>query len=121
MNARALGDLHGLTGAGDVAGDGAGETSDDRLLGALGDFVDAFKVALAGDRETGLDDVDAHLLQNFSDFELLFQGHGGAGALLAVAQGGVENQNLVFCSRRISHWKLSFARGRDSSKEPCRQ
>src|SRR3712207_8489801 len=29
------------------------------------------------------------------DFELLLQGHGGAGALLAVAQGGVEDQNAV--------------------------
>ena len=53
------------------------------------------KSPIAGDRETGLDDVDAHLVQQFGDFQLLLEGHRGAGALFAVAQGGVENNDAV--------------------------
>ena len=45
--------------------------------------------------KAGLDDVDAHLVEQRGDFELLLVGHGGAGALLAVAQGGVENNDAV--------------------------
>ncbi len=67
----------------------------DRVLGALGDLVDGHEVAFRGDRETGLDDVDAHLVEQLGDLELLLMGHGGAGALLAVAQGGVEDDDAV--------------------------
>ena len=74
---------------------GAGEPADHRVLGALGDFVDRGEIAVRGDRKSGLDDVDAHLVEQFGDFELLLVGHGGAGALLAVAQGGVENDDAV--------------------------
>ena len=45
--------------------------------------------------EAGLDDVDAHLVEQLGHFELLLEGHGGAGALLAVAQGGVEDDDAV--------------------------
>src|SRR3712207_6736789 len=45
------------------------------------------------------------------DFELLLQGHGGAGALLAVAQGGVEDQNAVLGGPggRGGHRQKSFS------------
>ena len=74
---------------------GAREPADHGVLGALGDFVDGGEIAVRGDRKTGLDDVDAHLVEQLGDFELLLVGHGGAGALLAVAQGGVENDDAV--------------------------
>ena len=71
----------------------AGEPADHRVLGPPRDLLDALEIALARDREACLDDVDAHLVEQLGDFELLLEGHGGAGALLAVAQGGVENDD----------------------------
>ena len=55
------------------------------FLVRFGDLADGEEVALRGNRETGLDDVDAHLIEEFGHFELLLMGHGGAGRLLAVA------------------------------------
>ena len=43
----------------------------------------------------GLDDIDAHLVEDFGDLELLLEGHGGAGALFAVAQSRVEDHDAV--------------------------
>ena len=74
---------------------GAREPADHGVLGALGDLVDGGEVAFRGDRKAGLDDVDAHLVEQLGDFELLLVRHGGAGALLAVAQGGVEDDDAV--------------------------
>ena len=76
------------------------EPADDRVLRALGDLVHRGEVALRGDRKAGLDDVDAHLVEQLGDFELLLVGHGGARALLAVAQGGVEDDDAVLLGLR---------------------
>ena len=91
----------------DVVESGAGKAADDGILGALGDLVDGGEVAFRGDRKAGLDDVDAHLVEQLGDFELLFVGHGGAGALLAVAQGGVENDDAVLLGLGWSGHDLS--------------
>ena len=72
----------------------------DRVLGALGDLVHGGEIALRGDRKAGLDDVDAHLVEQLGDLELLLVGHGGARALLAVAQGGVEDDDAVLLGLR---------------------
>ena len=95
MDAAALGRLDRLAGAVDVLLPGAREAADDGVLGALGDLVDGREVALRRDRKAGLDDVDAHVVEQFGDFELLLVRHGGAGRLLAVAQGGVEDDDAV--------------------------
>ncbi len=95
MDAPAFGRLDRLGAAIDVLEGGAGEAADHGVLGALGDLMDGGEVAFGGDREAGLDDVDAHGVEQFGDFELLLMRHGGAGALLAVAQGGVENDDAV--------------------------
>ena len=79
----------------DVLERGARQPADHRVFGALGDLMDGGKIAFGGDRKPGLDDVDAHLVEQFGDFELLLMGHGGAGALLAVAQSGVEDDDAV--------------------------
>ncbi len=71
------------------------QAADHRLLGAAGNLLDAVEIAFRGDGEACLDDVDAHLVEHFGHFELLVEGHGGAGALLAVAQGGVEDDDTV--------------------------
>ena len=76
----------------------------DRVLGALGDLVHGREIALRGDRKAGLDDVDAHLVEQLGDLELLLMRHGGAGALLAVAQCGVEDDDAVLVGRGDRHW-----------------
>ena len=79
----------------DVGALGARQAAYGGGLDHLGDGMDRLEIAVGGDREAGLDDVDAHLLQNAGDAQLLFQVHRGAGRLLAVAQGGIENDDAV--------------------------
>ena len=100
MDALALGRLDRLGAAVDVLEGGAGEPADHRVLGAGGDLVDGGEIAFRGDREAGLDDVDAHVVEQLGDLELLVVGHGGAGTLLAVAQGGVEDDDAVLLGLR---------------------
>ncbi len=95
VDASALGVLHRVAGAVDVGDDGAREAGDRRVLDALGDGGDGLEVAVGGDGEARLDDVDAHAVETVGDLELLLEGHGRAGALLAVAQRGVENDDAV--------------------------
>ena len=85
----------GLAGPGDVGGDGAGEARDGRALGPAGDLGDRLEIAVRRDGEPGLDDGDAHRGEQLGHRELLVEGHGGAGALLAVAQRGGEDQDPV--------------------------
>ena len=65
------------------------------LLTQLGDLVDGLEIAVRRDREAGLDHVDAHGLEDLGDAELLVDGHRAAGRLLAVAQGGVEDDDAL--------------------------
>ncbi len=109
MDAALLGRLDGLAAAVDVLLAGASEPADHGILGALGDLVDGGEVAFRGDREAGFDDVHAHLIEQLGDFELLFMGHGGAGRLLAVAQGGVEDNDAVLFGLGLgAHRSKSF-------------
>ena len=101
----------------DVVEAGTREPAHDGILGALGDLVDGGEVAFRGDRKAGLDDVDAHLVEQLGDFELFLVRHGGAGTLLAVAQRGVEDDDAVFLGfwrRRVVSLRfdwLRFGRG----------
>ncbi len=90
---------------------GTRQAAHHRILGALGDLVDRLEIAVRRDRETGLDDVDTHGVEQRRDVQLFLERHGGAGALLAVAQGGVEDDDAVFVgailvglSRIGGHW-----------------
>jgi hypothetical protein len=87
-----------LAGTIDVAVGGAGETADHAVLDDLGDLVDGVEVAFRRDREAGLDDVDAHRLEDLGDAELLVDGHRAARGLLAVAQGGIEDDDPLALS-----------------------
>ena len=58
-----------------------------------GDRADRLEVAGRGDREAGLDDVDAEVGQRPGDLQLLGQVHARAGRLLAVAQRRVEDSD----------------------------
>src|SRR5262252_1458079 len=79
----------------DVLEASAGKAADHGIFAALGDLVDAGEIAFGGDREAGLDHVDAHCVEHLRDFELFLMRHGGAGALLAIAQCRVEDEDVV--------------------------
>src|SRR5262249_33899682 len=69
---------------------------------ALGDGLDRIEVALARDREPGLDDVGSEAGKLLGDLELLADVQRDAGRLLAVPQRGVEDPYLVHLGLPIS-------------------
>ena len=100
VDAAPLGMTDGLAGAVDVLRIAARQAAYDRVFHELRDFRDGFEIAVGRGREAGLDDVDAHRVQQLRDFELLVMGHGRAGRLLAVAQRGVEDQYAILFRSR---------------------
>ncbi len=119
MDAAALGVLDGLAAAIDVLQRGARQAADHGVLGALGDLAHGLEIAVGGEGVAGLDDVDAHVVEQFGDLELFLEGHGGAGALLAVAQGGVKNVDAVLVGLGGGGhevlWSVVAAEGRSGS------
>ena len=96
VEVRPLGDLDRLDRPLRVAVPAAGERRDrDPALGLLGDPADRLEVARRGGREAGLDDVDLEARQLAGDLELLGGGQPGAGRLLPVAQGRVEDADAA--------------------------
>ena len=96
VEVRPLGDLDRLDRPLRVAVLAAGEGRDrDPAAGLLGDPADRLEVAGRGGREAGLDDVDLEARQLARDVELLGGGQAGAGRLLPVAQGGVEDADAA--------------------------
>ena len=67
----------------------------DRALDLAGDRLDGLEVAGRGDREAGLDHVDAQPRELLGDLELLGGVQRDAGRLLAVAQRRVEDVDAV--------------------------
>ena len=120
-----------LPGAVDVAVVAAGQAADGRAGDLGGDGADGLEVALRGDREAGLDDVDAQRREGAGDLELLGHVHARAGRLLAVAQGRVEDPDAgavrVGCGgrapggagggrlrvgARVAHGRFTFVKSR---------
>ena len=66
---------------------------------SAGDGAHRGEVAVGGDREAGLDDVDAERIELPRQPQLFARGHAEPGRLLTVTQRGVEDTD----SRRISH------------------
>ena len=62
---------------------------------SFGDALDGPEIAERGCRKSGLHDIDSQARQLAGDFKLFLLIEGGAGRLLAVAQGGVEDKNGV--------------------------
>ena len=115
VNTAALGELDGFACAVDIAEVGARQSADDRRLRELGDFRHRFEVAFGRNRKSGLDDVDAHLVEKFGDLQFFFKGHRRAGALLAVAQRRIEYDDLF---GRCRHGCLLFCRANRSRVSP---
>ena len=86
----------GLAGRLNVPWHTAGEAGDDRSLDFPGDGVDGGEVALADHGKTALDHVHLQPGELPRDLEFFAQCHRGAGALLAVAEGRVKNDDPVF-------------------------
>ena len=61
--------LQCFAGAIDILEAGAREAADHRVLRALGDFLHRFEIAVRGNRETRLDHIDAHRIEQFGDFD----------------------------------------------------
>ena len=79
----------------DVGLVGAGQAADHRALDLAGDRLDRLEVAGRGDREAGLDHVDAQPRELLGDLDLLGGVQRDAGRLLAVPQRGVEDVDAV--------------------------
>ena len=60
-----------------------------------GDLLHGVEVAFAGHREAGFDDIDTQPGELAGDFEFLAQVHRRAGALLAIAERRVEDDDAV--------------------------
>ncbi|MNP18995.1 hypothetical protein D3C76_1115030 [compost metagenome] len=95
MDARGIGAHQCLGGAVDVGIHRPRQAAHGAVPDAVGDGLDRLEVAGAGDGEAGLDHVHPHAFQRLGDAQLLFLGHGGARALLAVAQGGIEDDDAI--------------------------
>jgi hypothetical protein len=95
VDAPGVGPGQRLPSAVDVLVERPGQCADPAVLNDRRDCLDALEVALAGDRESGLDHVHLELLECLGDAHLLVPGHGRAGRLLAVAQRGVEDDQMV--------------------------
>src|SRR5215471_798037 len=106
VDAPAPGGLDRFGAALDVGDAGAREAADGALGDDLGDLAHRLEVAVGGDREASLDHVDAHFLEDLGEFELLVERHRSAGRLLAVAHGGVEDNDavLVVVGYRFRYW-----------------
>ena len=86
----------GFEGAGcgfDVLALAAGERGYARAANFLRDGLHGVEVAVRGDGEAGFDDVDAELGKLVGETKLFGVVHGAAGRLLAVAEGGVEDND----------------------------
>ena len=102
MDAVAGGGFDGAGGGLDVFALGAGEGGDDVARGPRGRWYGRRRVALRGDGEAGLEDVDAEGRDLMGHAEFFVVMHGAAGGLLAVAEGGVEEDDLV----RLRAWEM---------------
>lgn len=106
VNAGVFGVFEGFAGHVDIFFAGTGEATDLNAFEFAGQGLDGFEVTRGGDGESGLDDVDAELDEGVSDFEFLGHGQADAGALLAIAKGGIKNENSVHflphCGKRAS-------------------
>ena len=100
------GRLDRLAGGVNVLRHATGQPADDRAFDLAGDGAHRREVTLADHRETGFDNVHAQAGQLAGDLQLFAQVHGRAGALLAVAQRGVEyNDTILFHSMLCSKTK----------------
>ena len=96
VNAASLCGADRLASAINVLRVGARQPRHHGVLHELRDLGDGLEIAIRCGRKPGFDNVDAHLVEQLRDLELLLMPHGCAGRLFAVPQRRIENQNAVF-------------------------
>ena len=95
MDTPGLGRLDRLAGAANVVLVGARQRADGRILDDLGNRLDGIEIARRSGGKARLDHIDPHFFQLAGNADLFFLGHRCAGALFAVAQGGVKNYQML--------------------------
>mmetsp|Transcript_33303 Transcript_33303/g.67956 ORF Transcript_33303/g.67956 Transcript_33303/m.67956 type:complete len:325 (-) Transcript_33303:157-1131(-) len=111
VNARPPGALHGVPGPLDVLLVRAGQAADDGHVPVLehlvphdvGDLPNGVEVVGTRYGKTGLDDVHAELGEHPGDLELLGRRERRTGTLLSVAEGGVEDADVVGIGNLTGH------------------
>ena len=86
---------HSLGAALNILGPCPRQTTDGAGFDGACNGLNGLEIALAGNWEARLDDIDAHIFEQFRKLDLLVMGHGRAGGLLAIAHGGVKNTNRL--------------------------
>ena len=79
----------------DVAVVTARQRGDDRAVDGVGDLLDAAQIALRGGGEAGFDDVHAERVELPGEAQFGFRCHRIAGCLFAVAQRGIEDDDIL--------------------------
>jgi len=110
MDTPAFRGLDRLGRAVDILFHGARQGADGAVLDFLGHRLDRLEIAGAGHGKSGLDDVDAHAFQHLGDAHLFLACHGRAGALLAVAQRRVKNDQWIAHGLVSAKMEPCFAR-----------
>src|SRR5581483_7999600 len=82
-------------GAIDVGGVAARQAADDGAAHFFRDGLHRLEIAWRGDREAGLDDIDAEIFQGMSHLQFFRQVHAGAGTLFSISQSRVKNDEAV--------------------------
>ena len=95
VDAWIFGALHGFPAAVDIAVHATGEPGHLNVSGLRGDGAHGFEIAGTGGGKARFHDVHAQHFQLMGKAQFFLEIHGGAGRLLAVAQGGVEEINAV--------------------------
>ena len=112
--------LDRLEGTRDVLVEGPAQPRHGGILDDFGNRLDRFEIAVGGRRKTGLDHVHTHFFQLAGDAQLLLAGHRCARALLAVAQGGIEYDQVVLSHGALRSIRKNYRR-RDFGRMPSRE
>ncbi len=95
VQARTGGGLHGTQRGLDIGGQAARQHRQGGVAQFAGDQRMRLAVRLRTGRKTRFDDVHAQLGQAARHHQLLLRGHAATGRLLAIAQGGIEDADVI--------------------------
>jgi len=116
VDAAAVGALERFGCARNVAVVGTRKRANGGVLDGVGNRLHRLEVAVGAGGKTGFDDIHAQALQLAGNAQLLVAGHGRAGRLLAIAQGGVKNDEFV----SHGYSRISTAACGNTSKQKAR-
>ena len=95
VDAAPIGPLERLGCAGNITVIGARERADGGVFDGVGNHLHGFKIAVGAGGKTGLNHIHLEALQLAGNAQFFVFGHGSTGRLLAIAQGGIKNDQLI--------------------------